>query len=324
MEEEKLKYFMSDEILFLDPVFTHNIWGGTRLRTEFGYTVEGDDIGECWGICAHEKGDCTIAGGRYNGKRLSELWQEHPELFGGAKGRRFPLMVKIIDAKEDLSVQVHPDNVYAQKYENGSLGKTECWYILDCKEGASLVVGHHASDQDELKAMIDGGRWTELIREVPVKKGSFVQIDPGCVHAIKGGILVYETEQNSDITYRVYDYDRLHNGKPRELHIEQSIDVITVPAAPAEHAVLDTSRFPKNQWNQLVSCSSYRVWKLVVEGAWKFRQQYPFLMVSIVEGSGTLNDTPVKKGMHLILPDGFGEVRLSGDMEMIASAVGVE
>lgn len=309
------------EILFLTPVFTHNIWGGTRLREDFSYEVMGDDIGECWGIAAHENGDCTVSGGRYQGKRLSELWKEAPQLFGNVKSDRFPLLVKIIDAKDDLSIQVHPDDAYAKENENGSLGKTECWYILDCKEDARLVVGHNAKDKEELHHMIDTGNWDSFIREVPVKKGSFVQIDPGTVHAIKGGILLLETQQNSDITYRVYDYDRLSAGKPRKLHVKQSIDVITVPAKPMEYSVIDTSYAPKNQWNALIACDYYRVWKLELAGELEFRQEYPFFLMTVTEGSGSINEIPVKKGMHMILPADYGEVRLSGEMEIIASTV---
>ena len=113
---------------------------------------------------------------------------------------RFPLLVKIIDAKDDLSIQVHPDDAYAKAHENGSLGKTECWFILDCKENATLVVGHNAKTKEELEQMIHEGRWKEFIREIPIKPGDFIQIDPGTVHAIKGGTLLLETQQSSDIS----------------------------------------------------------------------------------------------------------------------------
>ena len=126
----------------------------------------------------------------------------------GKYGKEFPLLIKIIDAKSDLSIQVHPDNAYAKEHENGSLGKTECWYILDSEPGTQIVIGHHAKDKEELMQMVEEKRWKDLIREVPVKKGDFYQIDPGCVHAIKGGTVILETQQSSDITYRVYDYDR--------------------------------------------------------------------------------------------------------------------
>lgn len=117
---------------------THNIWGGTRLRTEFGYPVEGDDIGECWGISAHPNGDGSIRNGVYAGMKLSKVWEEHPEVFGNLAYDRFPLLTKIIDAKADLSIQVHPDDAYAKEHENGSFGKTECWYIMDAPENATL------------------------------------------------------------------------------------------------------------------------------------------------------------------------------------------
>ena len=116
---------MRQDILFLEPVFTHNVWGGTRLHDDFGYNVDGDDIGECWGIAAHQNGNCTVTNGDFKGEKLSKLWDEHRELFGNAKGVRFPLLVKIIDAKNDLSIQVHPNDTYAKEHENGSFGKME-------------------------------------------------------------------------------------------------------------------------------------------------------------------------------------------------------
>ena len=207
------------EILFMKPVFKQAIWGGNKLGSKWGYEIPGDNTGECWAVSAHPNGDCTVKAGTYAGKTLSQLWAEEPQLFGNVEGDRFPLLVKIIDANDDLSIQVHPDDAYAGKNENGSFGKTECWYILDAPEGAALVIGHNAKDKAQLEDMISNGRWDEFLREVPVKKGDFIQIDPGTVHAIKGGIEILETQQNSDITYRVYDYGRLQNGKPRELHI---------------------------------------------------------------------------------------------------------
>ena len=225
-------------IIFLHPVFKQMIWGGNRLATDFGYDIPGDNTGECWGISAHPNGDDSIANDCYAGMTLSQLWNEHPELFGNIEGDRFPLLIKIIDAKDNLSIQVHPYDEYAAKNENGSLGKTECWYIIDCPDDAKLVVGHNAKTHEELSDMIHEGRWSEFIRYVPIKKGDFIQIDPGTVHAITSGCMILETQQNSDITYRVYDYDRLSNGKPRDLHVKQSIDVITVPAKPVEDSVI--------------------------------------------------------------------------------------
>lgn len=309
------------EILFLNPVCTHNIWGGTRLREEFGYQVEGDDIGECWGISAHPHGDGSVKNGMFAGMKLSEVWDKHPEFFGNLNYDSFPLMAKFIDAREDLSIQVHPDDAYARVHENGSVGKTECWYIMDCPEDGALVVGHNARDKEELNSMIQQHRWDELIREIPIKKGDFIQIDPGTIHAIKGGMLIFETQQNCDITYRVYDYDRLQNGKPRELHIEKCIDVITVPAKPVEDTVKSVLDLPKNQLNELYSCQYYDVYKMDVEGQMTFEQEHSFMLMSVLEGEGSINNQPIRKGDHFILPDGYGEVELQGTMTLIASTV---
>lgn len=315
---------MKKEIVFLNPVFTHNIWGGTKLRDEYGYDIEGDDIGECWGIAAHENGNCTVKEGMYKGETLAGLWSEHRELFGNIYGDRFPLLVKIIDAKADLSIQVHPDDAYAASHENGSLGKMECWYILDCKEDASLVVGHNARTHEELVDMIQGKRWSDFIREIPVKKGDFIQIDPGTVHAIKGGIMLLETQQNSDITYRVYDYDRLSGGKPRELHVKQSIDVITVPAKPVSDSVVNVSAGKANELSKLISCKYYDVYKLDVEGKATIDiSDNPFTIMSVVSGEGSIDGHVLTKGDHFILPCGYDVATFEGCMEIVASTVPV-
>lgn len=308
-------------ILFLNPVFKEMIWGGNQLAEKFGYEIPSDKTGECWAVSAHPNGDCTVREGEYAGRKLSELFKEEPELFGNLPLDRFPLLIKIIDAKADLSIQVHPDDAYAKVHENGSLGKTECWYILDCPEDATLVVGHNAGSREELKEMIDQKRWSELIREVPVKKGDFIQINPGTVHAIKGGLMILETQQNSDITYRVYDYDRLSDGKPRELHVQQSIDVITVPAPSAEDSVSHAADLPANTMNELIVCDYYKVYKLTVTEPVSFEQEHPFLIMSVIEGEGLVNGQMIRKGDHFILPSGFGKVELQGDMTLIASSV---
>lgn len=312
---------MTKPILFLNPVFKQMIWGGSQLKTEFGYEIPGDKTGECWAVSAHPSGDCAVREGIYEGKTLSQLWKEEPGLFGNSGLDRFPLLVKIIDAKDDLSIQVHPDDAYAKEHENGSLGKTECWYILDCPKEGSLVVGHNAGSKEELEEMIHQGKWAELIREVPVKKGDFIQINPGTVHAIKGGLMILETQQNSDITYRVYDYDRLTDGKPRALHIEKSIDVITVPAPSAEDSVKSALDLPENTLNELIACDYYIVWKLEVTKPVSFEQTHSFMIMSVIEGEGTINGQTIKKGDHFILPDGFGRVDMQGKITVIASAL---
>lgn len=308
------------EILFLNPIFVEMIWGGDRLALEYNYDIPSDKTGECWAVSAHKNGDCSIANGTFKGERLSSLWTNHRELFGNIEGDRFPLLVKIIDAKDDLSIQVHPDDSYAKKNENGSLGKTECWYILDCNEDANLIIGHNAKDKEELKQMIDKKEWNKLIRKVPIKKGDFFQIEPGTVHAITAGTLILETQQNSDITYRLYDYDRLSNGVPRELHIEKSIDVIRAPFVEKDLQRKITKEMYYTK-EELVTCEYYFVDKVDIAGIQIFRNTSPFLIMSVLEGEGMINHTPIKKGDHFILPNGFGDYTLEGNISIISSGV---
>ncbi len=305
------------EPIFLEPHFTHNIWGGSKLREVYGYDIEGDDIGECWGISALQGGASVVKSGPFRGIGLDELYRYHSELFG-TEHDRFPLLTKIIDAKSDLSIQVHPDDEYAGVHENGALGKTECWYVLDCDEDASLVVGHNAETRQELSDMMDQGRWNDLIREVKISKNDFIQIDPGTVHAIKGGVVVLETQQNSDITYRLYDYDRLWNGKKRELHVDKCKDVITVPAKEAgESIVHDTD---KSQGVKLLhSCKYYSVSRVNVTSELEMDVDDRYMLVSVIEGDGLIGSHPIKSGDHFILPVGYGRAVFTGNMKMIVS-----
>ncbi len=157
------------EPMFLKPVFQEKIWGGSRLRSVFGFDIPNDKIGEDWAISAHPHGVSVVENGEFKGKRLDELWSEHKELFGHPSEPVFPLLIKILDAEDDLSVQVHPDDAYGMKHE-GELGKTECWYIIDAEPGAEIIYGHHAKTREELAEMIKDGRWDDLLKKVPVKK----------------------------------------------------------------------------------------------------------------------------------------------------------
>jgi mannose-6-phosphate isomerase class I len=155
---------------------------------------------------------------------------------------------------------------------------------------------------------------------VPVKKGDFIQIESGTVHAIKGGLLLLETQQNSDITYRVYDYDRKPGGVPRTLHIKQSIDVITVPAKEIENSILDTTELPDNTMNRLISCDYYQVWKLHVINSFVIPVQKSYLLLSVVAGEGEIDGQHIHKGDHFLLPVGYGDAALQGNVELIISA----
>ncbi len=307
------------QILHLQPVFKERLWGGTRLA-EFGYELPGDHVGECWGISAHPCGLSTVIGGAYDGMTLDALWRGHRELFGDLPGEEFPLLVKIIDAKDDLSIQVHPNDAYAAKFENGAKGKSECWYVLDAKPGDTIVIGHNAKDRGELEAMIRGGRWGELIREIPVKAGDFFNIEPGCVHAIKGGTMILETQENSDITYRLYDYDRLQNGKKRELHIDRCLDVIRVPFEPAK-TFAEIRHSGDATLTVLMRSPYFTVYKADLDGSASFAMRDRFYNVSIIDGEVSIDGETFRKGDHLILCAGYGETVIEGRASAVVSRI---
>ncbi|MCQ2522365.1 MAG: GH1 family beta-glucosidase [Lachnospiraceae bacterium] len=306
-------------VLFIKPQCKERIWGGDRLIKEWGYEATKESgIGECWAISAHPEADNEVLNGTYAGRTLSDLWKNEKHLFGNRKEETFPLLLKIIDAKDDLSIQVHPDDVYAKKYEN-SYGKKECWYVLDCPENASLIVGNRAKDHAELEQMIAEGRFSDLCNEVPVKKGDFLQIDPGTLHAIKGGFLILETQQSSDVTYRVYDYDRLSDGKPRQLHLKQSLDVIKTPDAWGNEQITHVDQ-TENVNVEIIETDLYKIWSLPLNGSYILDNPYDFMMCSIIEGEGFVNGTMVQKGTHFLIPAGLMGTKLEGKMQIIYSA----
>ena len=316
---------LSRDIIILEPVFHEKIWGGRRLAEDFGYDIPEGKIGECWAISAHPHGDCVVASGAFAGEKLSHLWDVHHELFGDSKGDRFPLLIKILDAHDDLSVQVHPDDAYAAEHEHGSLGKRECWYVLDADPHTDIIIGQRARNRQEFAQMIDEGRWDDMLNLVPIHKGDFFRIDPGTIHAIKGGTLILETQQSSDVTYRVYDYDRVGaDGKPRELHVRQSLDVVKydlVPPVSGKVAAPEVDGVTK-----LMACDNFVVKKIVVCGEKVVAQPYPFLCVSVIEGTGSVQvesnaaqSHSLHKGSHFIAPARSGDLTFSGDMTLIVS-----
>ena len=306
------------EILFLDRIFLEKIWGGNRLKTYFDYPIDSENIGECWTVSAHPNGDCKVINGVHKGKTLSWLWDNHRDMFGNIEGNRFPLLAKIIDATDDLSVQVHPDDHYANTYENGELGKTECWYIIDCDEGAELILGHNARSRTEMEQMIAQGNWKNLLRRVPIKPGDFFYIPAGTMHAIGKGALILEIQQSSDVTYRVYDYDRLENGKPRELHIHKSIDVTTVPHEDYK-IIRNVQKFENGFKEDLIKEKYFSVFRLSIEGRITLDHDDKFKMVNVLKGSGSVDGTAIQKGDHFILPSNYGSLQLEGNLELIIS-----
>ncbi|MGL5643134.1 MAG: mannose-6-phosphate isomerase, class I [Paraclostridium sp.] len=311
------------EPLFLKPLFMYRIWGGTALRDKFNYEIPSENTGECWAISSHENGDCEITNGKFKGMTLSSLWSNHKELFGNMRGDKFPLLTKILDANDNLSVQVHPDNEYAKKNENGELGKTECWYIIDCDDDAEMIFGHNAKSKEELEYMISNNKWSDLLKRVKVNKGDFFYVPSGTIHALCKGTLVLETQQNSDTTYRVYDYDRVDsNGNKRDLHIDKSIAVTTVPHSENESncKIFENDNF---KLTTFLSNEFFSVHKLDVFTEYSSTQDKPFELYSVIDGDGKLvsnsNEYSLNKGDNFILSNSFGEFKIIGNLQLIIS-----
>ena len=326
-----------DGLLFFEPCFVPKIWGGRKLDREFGYTIPDGPVGECWAISAHPNGDCKVARGDFAGRTLSELWSAEPQLFGGTAGEapaqdRFPLLIKILDVADYLSVQVHPDDDYAAAHENGSLGKSECWYIAEAEPDARVMIGQHAHDRDEFAQMVADKRWGELLHEIPIKKGDFFAIEPGTVHAVKGA-LILETQQSSDVTYRVYDFDRPQaDGTLRELHMEQCLDVIDYDAPLKNSGEVTAPEV--DGITKLMSCKYFEVARVRVrpDAPVTLAQDHPFMCASVIEGEGgtvtsagsdacRAEKSELSRGSHFLALTGSGDLTLEGDMELIVSWV---
>ena len=313
--------------LFLEPVFVDKIWGGTKLKDSFNYEIPTNTIGECWGISAHPNGDCKIINGEFKGKTLSYIWNNAKDLFDNTPGEKFPLLTKILDANDNLSVQVHPDDSYASTNENGELGKTECWYVLDCDDGAELIMGHNANSKEELKNMINNKKWNELFKKVKIKKGDFFYVPSGTIHALGKGSLILETQQNSDTTYRVYDFDRTDiNGNTRELHIDKSIDVSQAPYIEnnSNFSIFENDSY---KCTTFISNNFFSVYKLDIFNEANFSHNLPFSLYTVINGYGTLkcdfdnNIYSLKKGDHFVMPCNINQFELSGELELICSHI---
>lgn len=316
---------MMKEPMFLKPVFQEKIWGGSRLKSVFGFDIPNDKIGEDWAISAHPHGVSVVENGEFKGQKLDDLWKEHKKLFGHPTEPVFPLLIKILDAEDELSVQVHPDDAYGMKHE-GELGKTECWYIIDAEPGAEIIYGHHAKTREELAEMIKEGRWDDLLKKVPVKKGDFFYVPSGTIHAIGKGIMILETQQSSDTTYRVYDYDRKDaSGQKRELHIQQSIDVTTVPAKTPELQIKEVRKGQSSIVTYLET-DFFNVYEWDIKGITSFKKQAPYTLATVIDGAGELivdNQTYLlEKGTSFILPNEINEWTVQGELTIIASEPG--
>lgn len=258
---------------------------------------------EQWLISAHDNGMSKLSGTNIT---LKELFVTQPELFGNIESDKFPLLMKVIDAETPLSVQVHPNDEYAQKYED-SLGKTECWYILDSKE-SDIIVGQTATSREELQEALNSGTIDSKLNIFPIKKDDFFYIPAGTVHAIRSNTKILEIQQSSDITYRLYDYDRVDNsGNKRELHIEKSLDVINY-----EYKFIDQEFVSIDGVTKLVESEFFNVYKLDVEEKFNVKNNSPFIIGYVLEGNITINDEKTNSGEAFLIPNGI-------DMECIGT-----
>ncbi|HLR61603.1 MAG TPA: mannose-6-phosphate isomerase, class I [Lentibacillus sp.] len=318
---------MYSEPIFLQPVFQEKIWGGNKLKTVYHYDIPSEQTGEAWVISAHPNGPSVIENGPLKGQTLAEAWESHGELFNKSadNNEAYPLLIKILDANDDLSVQVHPDDAFAREVEGVPYGKTECWYVLDANPDSELILGHHAETKQDLEQMMADGEWDELLRRVKVEPGDFIYVPSGTIHAIGAGIVILETQQSSDTTYRVYDYDRTDaDGNQRELHLEKAAAVTNVPhripELNQEEAVSGDLTMTKLVENEYFGVSQW-----VLNGRVEQTMEADFLQVSVIKGDAVLavdgKRFEIKKGTHFILPHGIEKYELSGEAEFVVSWV---
>lgn len=306
------------------------IWGGNRLREEYGKKLDSDKIAESWELSCHKDGQSVIDGGEFDGKTLSEFIE--------AKGKTvvlgtncdrfeyFPILIKLIDAKDNLSVQVHPSNEYALKVE-GEYGKTEMWYIVDCSEGAELLYGFkHEISKEEFEERIKNNTLLDVTNSVPVHKGDVFFIESGTLHAIGKGILIAEIQQNSNTTYRIYDYGRVGNdGKPRELHVQKALDVTErIPPKYPTTAQGAPEKVEGGVKTLLRSCEYFNVNKLEVDGTMTLNaDEKSFKSLLFLDGAaeikGADGSQTAKKGESFFIPAGSGEFTITGKCEAILS-----
>lgn len=308
----------------LRPITKDYIWGGTRLREEFGKESDSERIAESWELSCHPDGECVIASGEFSGMKLSKFVRMHPETVGNGfrSEDRFPVLVKLIDAKADLSIQVHPDDEYAMAHE-GDSGKTEMWYIIDADEGAEIVYGFREElTSEQFRQAIDDNSLMEKVKRVPVKAGDVFFIKPGTLHAIGKGIVLAEIQQSSNVTYRVYDYGRPGtDGKPRELHIDKAVEVTdTTPSQLFEKG--DIIRKQGGSIQLLCGCEYFSARLINVSGECTFSHDKDgFFHLLAVDGKGTADiggeHFDITKGTGIFIPAGGCECSVKGNCSLI-------
>ncbi|MGN0594129.1 MAG: type I phosphomannose isomerase catalytic subunit [Hominimerdicola sp.] len=315
-------------VIKLKPAFKDYLWGGTRLRDEYGKNCDFDKVAESWELSCHKDGNSIVANGECAGMTLAEYIEKNGKSVLGTnceKFENFPILIKLIDAKDNLSVQVHPNNEYAMRVE-GEYGKTEMWYIVDCDEGATLLYGFkNEISKDEFAERIANNTLLEVTNAVPVKKGDVFFIEAGTLHAIGKGILIAEIQQNSNTTYRIYDYGRVgKDGKPRELHVEKAKDVTTLgpakayPETPVEQKDGYTIKL-------LSKCDYFTTYRVNVESkAVLEADEKSFNSILVLDGEPEIitdDAVKAKKGDSVFVTAGTGKYTIEGKCEFILTKI---
>ena len=289
----------NNQPLLLKPVGKDYLWGGNRLNDDFSKQIPLSPLAETWECSTHSDGLSTVRGGEFDGITLKEVLRQHPEYAGSSllPNGELPILIKLIDAKEDLSVQVHPDDEYAATHENGSLGKYEMWYVLDAAADSQLVYGFNRDiDSETLKESLQQGTIEKFLQYIPIQKDDVFFIQPGQVHAIGAGALIAEVQENSNLTYRLYDYNRLDkNGLPRPLHTKKALDVITLQNTSEPRQPMRVLRYQKGFASELLCrCKYFQTERLLINTdsplapACCKPSQRSFQVLLCVEGFGVL------------------------------------
>ena len=316
------------EILKLFPTGKDYLWGGTRLREEYGKKIDLMPLAETWECSVHPDGPSYVVNGVFKGITLAEVLKQHPEYLGTkVVDGELPVLVKFIDAKKDLSVQVHPDDEYARKYEHQN-GKTEMWYVIDADEGANLIYGfQHRVTSEILHKAVESGTLDKHLQKIEVHKGDTYFVPAGTVHGIGAGILVAEIQESSNVTYRVYDYNRIDkNGKKRELHFDKAVQVMDMGITPeVKQKPRIIKYYPGCSRELLCRCKYFETERIQVTKGFSFSvMDNSFQILMCLEGYGQVEtmDTeqkPVRfsKGETMFLPAGTGKCLVVGDATVL-------
>ncbi len=301
------------------------LWGGRRLIDEFHFDSDKDIAAEGWMLSCHKDGNSLVRNGKFAGMTLQEALETWGKAALGKKCENFsyfPILIKLIDAKDRLSVQVHPDDEYALFHE-GEYGKTEMWYVVDCEEGAQLIYGFNQNiSRGEFLERINNNNLSPVCNYVPVKKGDVFFIEAGTMHAIGKGILIAEVQQNSNTTYRVSDYGRLGaDGKPRQLHIKQAVEVTKTQKPTKPYGdVGDVTIYPFGTVRELASCDYFVTELINLNGNVGIYDNDSFISLLVLDGEASLSYTGgmmrLKKGDSVFLPAGL-KISLCGTSEML-------